>query len=63
MNIYFKSLLGHSSQFPLLSAPKNNLLKDRLGVLVAKGAAVGSSHVLVVLHPKVEVDEMHFVFK
>merc|ERR1711963_1120488 len=42
-------------QLPLLSASKNNFLKDRLGVLVAKGAPVGASHVLVVLHPAVEV--------
>merc|ERR1711963_341492 len=48
-------------QLTLLSASKNNFLKDRHGVLVAKGAPVSSSHVLVVLHPAIEVAVLHKV--
>ena len=45
----------------LVNTPQNDLLENGLGVCIPKGASMGATHVLEVLHPAVEVAVLHEV--
>merc|ERR1719291_520225 len=45
----------------LLNAPQNDLLEDGHGVCVPKGASMGASNILEVLHPASKIAVLHKV--